>query len=308
MAWKRVGVTPGGLHVTRAEEFGLIDSQATLDGPPLTDPATPSLCLCVQSDVQSGLRIPCRRVVTLIGSRPGCKIHAGHALVAPVHCAIVQSGGQVIAVDLLTKAGTLLNGLKLENEVLNSGDTLAIEPYELRVEIQPKNHNGNGDIHGLDLEPSPQLIALEHVQSGRILQPQRQVCIMGRRPGADIHIDDPHVSRAHALLFVHYGYPVVFDLLSRNQTLVNGEPARYRQLNDNDVLRIGESEFRVRLVGSSVGQKKSKEAQVVIPPGTRPPVAQPAITLEEDLVDIHAVESTQRWRIADSLEKTAAKR
>jgi len=288
--------------------LALSKSEVIMQGPPMVAAVAPSLRLYVQSGPNADTRIECHRLVTLLGSRSGCKVHLRHALVAPVHMGIVQTGGEIIAVDLLTKTGSKLNDLKLEHETLADGDELTVAPWAFRAEIEKREHGGNGDVHTLDLEPSPQLIAFEHVQSGRILQPNRKVCVIGRRPGADIHIDDNRVSRAHALLFVHQGYSVVLDLLSRNRTMVNGEAIHYRQLRDNDVLKIGDSEFRVRLVGSSVGQKKSKDVRVVTPPDTHPPVLQPAIALEDDLVDIQSVESSQRWRIADSLEKAGGKR
>ena len=70
-----------------------------------------------------------------------------------------------------------------------------------------------------------------------------------------------------------------------------------------NVISIGETQFRVRLVGSSVidadaGDDMDVETTV-------------ALTAEQhttDLIDIHAAENSQRWRIADQLEKVGKKR
>ena len=166
---------------------------------PAVADSAPRLNLVVQKGPQSGTRIPCRRVVTLIGSREGCKVNLRHRRAAPVHSALVNNGYEVVAVDLLTPAGTHLNGLKLQHETLNDGDVLNVGQWELLVEIEQPDSNGNADAHPFDLEPTPNVVALEHLETGRVLQPNRAVCLIGRRNGCDITLPDKHVSRAHLL-------------------------------------------------------------------------------------------------------------
>src|SRR3989304_3217537 len=112
---------------------------------PAVADSAPKLNLVVQNGSQSGTRIPCRRVVTLIGSREGCKVNLRHRRAAPVHAALVNNSSEIIAVDLLTPAGTLLNGLKLQHEALSDGDLLTIDQWELRVEIESSDNSGNGN-------------------------------------------------------------------------------------------------------------------------------------------------------------------
>ena len=290
-------------------------NEATLHGAPYTDSAGPSLSLTVEQGPQAGCVVECRRVVTLIGSREGCKVLLKHPLVAPVHVALVNDGVEVHAVDLVTDRGTLLNELKMEHERLSDGDALTVDPWVFRVSLRNGDHSGNGRPRNIPLEFAPQLIALEHLNSGRILQPNRKVCTVGRRSGCDIHVDDRAVSRAHAIFFLHGDKPTVFDLLSSNGTLVNDEPVCFRALEDQDVVRIGDARFRVHVVVPSTGTPKSKDALHITPPGTRPPPpdsngARQDVDPEPDmdLVDIQAVEGSQRWRIADKLEKASGKR
>src|ERR1700675_4874427 len=94
---------------------------------PAVADSAPRLNLVVQKGPQCGTRIPCRRVVTLIGSREGCKVNLRHRRAAPVHTALVNNGSEIIAVDLLTPAGTLLNGLQLQHETLSDGDLLTVD-------------------------------------------------------------------------------------------------------------------------------------------------------------------------------------
>ena len=280
--------------------------QTSVRNPTVAD-AAPRLTLVVQGGPQADTQLPCRRVVNLLGSREGCKLTLRHHRVSPVHVAIVNDGAQVVAVDLVTDTGTMLNGLKMEHEVLKDGDVLTISPWELRVEIREPTQTGTADLHPFGLEPTPRLVVLEHLETGRIMQSNREVCLIGRRHGCDIVVDDKRVSRVHALLASYFGRPIVFDLRSRNATLVNDEPVEFRLLENEDILTIGESRFRARLVGSSVaggaGEGKAEgkaagEATVALTPEER----------ASDLVDIQATEGAQRWPVAESLEKATGKR
>lgn len=274
---------------------------------PAVADAAPQLTLVVQDGPQAGTPLPCRRVVSLLGAREGCKLTLRHDRVSPVHVAIVNDGTQVVAVDLATDTGTMLNGLKMAHEALKDGDVLTISPWELRVEIRQPAHTGTADLHPFGLDPTPRLVVLEHLATGRILQSNRDVCLIGRRHGCDIVVDDTRVSRVHALLASYFGRPIVFDLRSRNTTLVNDEPVEFRLLENEDILTIGESRFRVRLVGSSVaGGAREGKAE-----GKAAVEATVALTPEEragDLVDIQATEGAQRWHVAESLEKATGKR
>ncbi len=265
--------------------------------PPVADSA-PRLQLIIKKGPQDGSSIPCRRVVTLIGSREGCKVNLQHRRAAPVHAALVNNGAEIIAVDLLSPVGTHLNGLKLQHEVINDGDLLAVDQWEFQVEIEQPGSKGNGDVHQIDLDPTPNLVALEHMDTGRVLQPNRAVCLIGRRNGCDITLPDSRVSRAHALLFSYFGHPAILDLLTPNGTQVNDAPVQFQALKDADVVTIGDTQFRVRVVGSAAGKHESN--------GQKP--AAPAVKLVEepvsaDLVDIQQTEGAQSWRIADNLEQ-----
>jgi pSer/pThr/pTyr-binding forkhead associated (FHA) protein len=246
----------------------------------------------------------CRRVATLIGSREGCKLRLRHTQVSPAHLAIVNDGLSILAIDLISSRGTLLNGLKMEHERLADGDVLTVKPWELRVEIRQAKGSGDADMHPFDLEPTPRLVVLEHVETGRILQPNRELVVIGRRNGCDIVISGQRVSRVHALLLNYFGRPAVVDLLSTNRTRVNDRPVAFKMLSNDDVIGIDESQFRVRLVGSPVTERVASAPKVAVE--TTVELSTEGFTT--DMVDIAAVEATQPWRIAENLEKVVRKR
>ena len=270
---------------------------------PLAAKAAPRLALVLRPGHSDETRISCRRIVTLIGSRSGCKVKLEHRKVAPVHTAIVNDGTRILAVDLITSVGTYLNGLKMEHERLGDGDILRIHTWQFRVEIEEPIPSGSADVHRMALDPSPNIVALEELATERILRPKRDVCVIGRRNGCDIAIPDAHVSRAHALLLSYFGHPAVFDLLSGNHTFVNDESIGYKVLRNDDVIAVDEFRFRIHVSGSAVGDGAVRSAKAAAENNGRKPDKP-----EPDLIDIHATESKQRWRIAKNVEDTTRKR
>jgi hypothetical protein len=68
---------------------------------------------------------------------------------------------------------------------------------------------------------------------------------LGRSNGADIRIDDPFASSAHARIFPRGDFMYVEDMGSTNGTYLNGHQLRTAErLKIADVIRIGDSEYR----------------------------------------------------------------
>jgi hypothetical protein len=67
----------------------------------------------------------------------------------------------------------------------------------------------------------------------------------GRSDGADIRVDDPFASSAHARIFSRGGLMYVEDMGSTNGTYLNGRQLKAAQrLSIGDAIRIGDSEYR----------------------------------------------------------------
>ncbi|MEA2361505.1 MAG: hypothetical protein QOD71_650 [Thermoleophilaceae bacterium] len=68
---------------------------------------------------------------------------------------------------------------------------------------------------------------------------------MGRSDGAEIRVDDPFASSAHARVFSRGDFMYVEDMGSTNGTYLNGRQMRTpERLKVADVIRIGDSEYR----------------------------------------------------------------
>lgn len=67
--------------------------------------------------------------------------------------------------------------------------------------------------------------------------------------GPDIVLADTSTSRAHALLFCDGQTVGVLDLGSTNGSYINGRPVSSGALHDGDKLKVGTTEFEVKLEG-----------------------------------------------------------
>jgi FHA domain len=71
--------------------------------------------------------------------------------------------------------------------------------------------------------------------------------MLGRSDGADVPIDDPFASSAHARVFSRDDFMYIEDMGSTNGTYLNGRRVRSAErLEAGDVVRIGDSEYRYR--------------------------------------------------------------
>jgi pSer/pThr/pTyr-binding forkhead associated (FHA) protein len=73
--------------------------------------------------------------VTVVGRQQECDLCIPLMVVSRRHCEINQDGGVLRVRDLGSRNGTLVNGKKIADAVLNPGDTLQIGPVSLAVQI-----------------------------------------------------------------------------------------------------------------------------------------------------------------------------
>jgi chromosome segregation ATPase len=69
---------------------------------------------------------------------------------------------------------------------------------------------------------------------------------IGRTADNQIQIDASHVSRHHAVILGSEQNCIIEDLNSTNGILVNGKRVARQELNDGDIVRVGQSTFRYR--------------------------------------------------------------
>jgi hypothetical protein len=68
---------------------------------------------------------------------------------------------------------------------------------------------------------------------------------LGRGDSADVLVDDPFASSAHARIFPRGDFMYIEDMGSTNGTYLNGRQVHSAErLNGSDMIRIGDSEYR----------------------------------------------------------------
>jgi pSer/pThr/pTyr-binding forkhead associated (FHA) protein len=98
----------------------------------------------------------------------------------------------------------------------------------------------------LPVEPAPAAVLVWLRPDGREVEfPLRtSPLLIGRDEEADICVDEPLVSRAHARIERRGESFFVLDLGSTNRTRVNGEPIFERELRHGDELRFARARCR----------------------------------------------------------------
>jgi hypothetical protein len=88
-----------------------------------------------------------------------------------------------------------------------------------------------------------QSLLLRH--GAHVQEYEKSRVIIGRARDADFRLDDPNVSRQHALVYWEDGRLFLRDLGSTNGTLVNGRPVTSASLADGDVITVGGAQISV---------------------------------------------------------------
>jgi predicted component of type VI protein secretion system len=95
--------------------------------------------------------------------------------------------------------------------------------------------------------------------------------LLGRDPGADLVVNDPSVSRRHALIERRPEGFVVLDQRSANGTFVNNQRVEQALLQGGQQLRLGAVSFEVRLPGGAPAATAGTVSPHVGTPAMAPP-------------------------------------
>jgi pSer/pThr/pTyr-binding forkhead associated (FHA) protein len=85
------------------------------------------------------------------------------------------------------------------------------------------------------------LVILRGRRKGRDFRIEKENSVLGRDGMCDYVIEDDTVSREHARIRKEGDRFILFDLGSGNGTYLNGERIQRSELQDGDVIKVGES-------------------------------------------------------------------
>lgn len=203
-----------------------------------------------------------RRPLTLIGSRRPAHIVLHDRDISHAHCAIINSGRDVLLNDLHTSSGTLCNSERIGLTLLTDGDVITVGAYKIQVAIRiPEDPNEDSGCGLAFNDPTrfrtPVSISLLHTDQRWNLE--EAAALIGRHPDAKILLDNKDVSRRHALVFRYQNAPAVFDLGGCGGVWVNGKQCSTTPLADADRITVGPFGLGVELNGSMTADAAAHE-------------------------------------------------
>jgi pSer/pThr/pTyr-binding forkhead associated (FHA) protein len=183
-----------------------------------------------------------RRPVTLVGSKRPAHIVLHDRDISVAHCAIINTGADVLLFDLHTSSGTGCNKDRICLAALKDGDVITIGDTKIQVAIRMPTGDADDSGYGVEfVEPTrfrnPLTLSLIHADKQWTVE--EAAVLIGRHDQAAIRLDNQEISTRHAILFRFGGGPAVFDLGSRSGVWVNGQRCEISVLADGDRLTIG---------------------------------------------------------------------
>jgi len=120
---------------------------------------------------------------------------------------------------------------------------MAVEPMDAAGDRRGRGASPDGGLMS-GMEPRLEVIAALGHEPGTAFDISGGATL-GRADSAEIRIDDPFASSAHARIFARGDFMQVEDMGSTNGTYLNGRQLRgAERLKVADVIRIGDTEFR----------------------------------------------------------------
>jgi pSer/pThr/pTyr-binding forkhead associated (FHA) protein len=130
-----------------------------------------------------------------------------------------------------------------------------------------------------DVAPSGRYLAIEDEGRRRLISLTRPITHIGRGLIADVRLEDPHVSRRHAIIAIRGEGPGavrVLDDRSSQGTFVNGNEVTVADLHDGDIVRFGRVAFRYTEIAPApkrsgalrripLGARRSRRTSAVAP-------------------------------------------
>ncbi len=175
----------------------------------------------------------------LLGREEGCEIRVIDDRVSRKHCLIKLEDDGAHLVDLGSTNGTYRNGQLVEEEIiLESKDRLNLAKvltYQVRVCSRQGKLSSIRLVDGNEVY----LLARSEILIGNYQEGEDEV---------DLMIYDPSLKTAHAKIEHLYKNNIISVLEPEYPLKVNGKPAREMELKDGDLIELGETAFRWKII------------------------------------------------------------
>jgi ABC transport system ATP-binding/permease protein len=176
---------------------------------------------------------PIQKNITVVGRSAEANLSIPYRFISSKHFELRQTGNHFTVMDLNSTNGTLLN-----NKPLVPNEPVPI-PHSAIIRI---GDDSLGNSIGLTFFNPFEMLAPQDgfvMASPTMLVEQSKPVIIGRAFEAEILLDAPNVSRRHASLRKVGEQYILEDLGSANGTLVNDQRIQSIELQDGDLIQIG---------------------------------------------------------------------
>lgn len=109
------------------------------------EPAANAPALVVVFGDTPGKRRPIVRGATIVGRARGCDIGLDANSVSTIHAVITRTASQIVLRDCDSRTGSIVNGAKVRETVLNHGDVVQIARFTFEVDIPGATKSAEGD-------------------------------------------------------------------------------------------------------------------------------------------------------------------
>jgi len=211
----------------------------------------------------------------LIGRKGDNHIVLEEKNISRKHAQILMKEDQYVIVDSGSAGGTKLNGEKITEKDIHTGDKIEIGDYTLHFdsglpddertvfEVEEETVLEEGTVVDEDRtmfyeEPEAKLVVVKSDSlEGEIVLEEGDT-VFGRDEEADITIADKRLSRKHCKIAREGNEFVISDLGSSNGTFVNGQKITEKTLASGDRIQAGSNVFEFRVVTAAVPGKRPR--------------------------------------------------
>jgi ABC-type multidrug transport system ATPase subunit len=185
----------------------------------------------------AGRDVPIGSAGVVIGRERGCDLVIDGPTISRRHARVFNNPKGSWVEDLGSRNGTSVNGTNVDRQPvrLTSGDRIRVGDEvvivlagEETVYADPGTRSPKPTIHA---GPTATQLAAKPLT-------------VGRDPANVLKLDDPNISRFHAVIERRSGWVELRDLSSRNGTRVNGRSVSRIRLENGDQIAIGAYRFR----------------------------------------------------------------
>ena len=221
-----------------------------------------------------------------IGSADDCTVRAKSTNLAPLHATVLTENGQAV-IAASPGLTVRVNGQPTERTRLASSDVVRVGPITFSLEVVTSELAGPVAVEDdSDRTAAPGTMAPSSVLfSVDVIHPQVGLArydlgagsaTLGRSRESALVLDDPAISRQHALLAVSADGVLVRDLGSAGGTFLNGRRISEEYLKMGDVLGMGSFTIVVKAAPAPIhsvsAQQRTHEEPTDLTKAAAPPV------------------------------------